>query len=223
MLMIVMVGAAATVMLSTQEDLSVAGQDREQLQAFYAAEYGIAQAKDYLASLATTFFTNGSWNGLLTSTSMYLCKTSGVSPPTVPTNAPATNNPFTSSFKLNGNAQFTVGDNVIQYRWCVHNDAEDLAYTDLSNNGSGQTGDVSDLRDSFHQVVIESYGQIVNQSNSTMPLAASHLQVYVGAPNGTAAVSANCYGQSEGCGGHTASSGDTTAVLTGTTITQRSL
>jgi len=66
MLITVMAGVAGTVILSTQQDLSLAGQDREALAAFYAAEDGVAQAKAWLAARpAKDDGAGGGWTAIL--------------------------------------------------------------------------------------------------------------------------------------------------------------
>jgi Tfp pilus assembly protein PilX len=208
MLIIVMVGAAATVMLSTQQDLSVAGQDRESLQSFYAAEYAVAQAKDYLAALSSTFWNAGTgWTPLLASGVPQLCVPTGVSPPTAPGIVPAATNPWNDFRDAQQNTLFVngavSGAAKVQWRYCVHNDAEDLAYLDTAANSAGQTGDNSDARDAQHQLVIEGYGQVipVGPANPTA-LAAARVWVIIQGPSGAPVTPANCYTQEGGCGSH---------------------
>jgi hypothetical protein len=50
LLVTVMVALAGTVALSTQADLSTAGQGRESRTAFYAAEYALAEGQAWLAA-----------------------------------------------------------------------------------------------------------------------------------------------------------------------------
>src|SRR5262245_15188111 len=73
MLMMIMIGVAAGVALTTQEDLSVSGQDREQQMAFYAAEYAVARAKDYLTSSSVYSNATG-WTPLLAAGGNVLCQ-----------------------------------------------------------------------------------------------------------------------------------------------------
>jgi len=153
MLITVMIGVAATVILSTQQDLSVAGQDRESLQAFYAAEYGIAQAKDFLASAlaakginAGNFAAGGGWTPILAQLSP-----AGVAQgcATGPTNASAR----MAWQPLDANTRWT---------FCIHNNAGDVAYLDPGGTTPpgcvGKSGDVCDERDPAHLVTIEAWG-----------------------------------------------------------------
>lgn len=134
MLGAVMAGVAATVILSTRRDLSVAGQDRETLQAFYAAEYGVAFAKDLLAGELAA---NGISQDNFTGWSPILAALA-----TRPEGCATARRPMT---KLDG-ARFT---------FCVHNDAGDVAYLDPS---AACAGDVCDDRDPRHVVTIEAWG-----------------------------------------------------------------
>jgi type II secretory pathway pseudopilin PulG len=155
-LIIAMVGVAATVILSTQQDLSVAGQERESLQAFYAAEYAVAQAKDFLAGAAAV----GGWTPVLAQINA-AGATQGCA--TGPINA----TPRMAWSDLGGN---------VRWRWCIHNNADDLAYLDPGGSAPpgcvGKTGDVCDERDPLHLVTIEAW--------SLAGAAQSHLVVNVG-------------------------------------------
>lgn len=167
MLITVMVGVAATVILSTQQDLSVAGQDRESLQAFYAAEYGLAQGKDFLASAlaahginAGNFAAGGGWTPILAQVSP-----AGVAQgcATGPTNASA-------------RMAWQSLDANTRWAFCIHNNAGDVAYLDPGGATPpgcvGKTGDVCDERDPAHLLTIEAWG-----SSAT---AQTHLAVDVG-------------------------------------------
>jgi Tfp pilus assembly protein PilX len=153
MLITVMIGVAATVILSTQEDLSVAGQDREALQAFYAAEYGVAQAKDFLATAlashginAGNFVAGGGWTPILAQVSA-----AGVAQgcATGPTNASAR----MAWQTLDANTRWT---------FCIHNNSGDVAYLDPGGTTPagciGKSGDACDERDPLHLVTIEAWG-----------------------------------------------------------------
>jgi Tfp pilus assembly protein PilX len=204
MLMIVMVGAAATVILSTQQDLSVAGGDREALQSFYAAEYAIAVAKDYIAGNATALWSSGTgWTPLLRSGIKEICDTNS---------DPITTNTWNefkgSTFYTSG---LTAGPKV-QYRWCVRNDPSDIAYVDTSVLSSGETANTTDSYDSSHQIEIHGFGQIVNGSSPA--LASSEVWILTGGPKGTIVVPDNCYSQEGGCGGHESNSGSSEAAIT---------
>jgi hypothetical protein len=209
MLIIVMVGAAGTVMLSTQQDLSVAGQDRESLQSFYAAEYAVAQAKDYLATLSTTFWSSSTgWTPLLSSGIAQLCGPTGASPPLKPGTLPTSNNAWNdypgSTFYVNGASS---GGAKVQWRYCFHNDPDDPAYLDANGPGA-VSGDTNDTNDPAHQLVIEGFGQVipVGPTNPTA-LASAHVWVYLQSPSGVPTVQANCYSQEGGCGAHTSNGG----------------
>jgi len=235
MLIIVMVGAAATVMLTTQQDLSVAGQDREALESFYAAEYAVAQAKDYIASLTTVFWggTGPGWTPLLSSGIVQLCAPSGSgSPPKTPGTQPQTTNVYSNAWSIptaaTGTNVFGIGTNSVQWAWCVHNDAEDINYIDSTKDTGGVTGDNNDANDNYHQIVIEGYGQIVPTGvTSPVPLAKAHVTVYIGPPGNAPTVAANCYSQGQGCGTKAANAGvseqNVTVVTAGAQTNQRGL
>lgn len=205
MLIIVMVGAAATVILSTQQDLSVAGQDREALQAFYGAEYAVAQAKDYLTVMNGTYWSSATgWTPLLASGMAQLCRPSSTpttTPGTTPDDAKNPWNDFNPVAGVNGNTGFPK----VQWRWCVHNDPEDIAYYDASVLGSGETADTCDKYDDAHQLVIEGYGQVTNGAGPA--LATGHVWVTVAGPQGNLQVPDNCYSQEGGCGSHAGNGG----------------
>lgn len=152
MLGAVMAGVAATVILSTRRDLSVAGQDRETLQAFYAAEYGVAQARDLLAGeLAASGITEASFTGWSPILATMVTRPEGCA---------TARRPMTT---LEGGARFT---------FCVHNDADDVAYLDPSATCAG---DVCDDRDPRHVVTIEAWGATAT--------AQAHLAVDVASPS----------------------------------------
>jgi hypothetical protein len=231
MLIMIMVGAAAGVMLSTQQDLSVAGQDRESLQAFYAAEYAVAQGKDYLANQGVLAFTS-SWNPLLTSSDLHLC-TGGPtgSNPTAPGRNPATNNPWVE-FEAGTTATtmlqpFTVagtasGGAKVQWRWCVHNDPDDPAY--LNGATWSVSGNTDDSHDPSGFIVIEGYGQVIPIGPTTpVPVSSGHVWVTVGKPVGSNSTPQNCYSQEGGCGSHSSNGGaleQNITVLTSTSTTR---
>ncbi|MCU1277202.1 MAG: hypothetical protein JWM53_748 [bacterium] len=188
MLIIVMVGVAATVILSTQQDLSVAGQDRESLQAFYAAEHAVAQAKDFLAGAAAahgitqaSFAAGGGWTAILAQVNA-AGATQGCA--TGPTNA-TPRMPW-SDFSGAGGAFATAAGNV-RWRWCIHNNADDVAYLDPGGAAppgcAGKNGDVCDERDPSHLITIEAWGAFPVDPSTGLPLtgaAQSHLAVNVG-------------------------------------------
>jgi hypothetical protein len=205
MLMIVMVGAAATVILSTQQDLSVAGGDREALQSFYAAEYAVAVAKDYIAGNVLAFWTSGpGWTPLLSSGLKELC---GANSDPIATNV--WNDFKGSTFFASG---ATSGGGVkVQYRWCVRNDPDDLAYVDPTVLTSGETANTSDAHDPGHNIEIHGFGQVVNSAGPA--LAASEVWIIIGGPQGTILVPDNCYSQEGGCGGHESNAGSSETAI----------
>ena len=212
MLIIVMVGAAATVILSTQQDLSVAGQDREALQAFYAAEYAVASAKDQLTFFNASYWSSATgWTPLLSSGIAELCAPSS-SPTTTPGTSPSTNDGWKEFMGgkawVNSESGGSTGSGPrVQYRWCVHNDPEDIAYADPSVLVKGETADTSDAHDTGRNyIVIEGYGRVTDNAAAT-DLAIGHVWVTVGAPSGTLSVPANCYSQEGGCGAHQGNGG----------------
>jgi Tfp pilus assembly protein PilX len=210
MLMIVMVGTAATVILSTQQDLSIAGQDREALQAFYAAEYAVAAAKDTIASKQSDYWASATgWTPLLSSGIDQLCAPSA-SPTTTPGTAPTSNNTWqdflggTAWVNADSHSGATSGPRV-QYRWCVHNDFEDVNYAVPVKTTPGDTND-----DTSNLIVIEGYGRVTNDAladTASAGLAMAHVWVTIGKPSGTPSVFDNCYSQEGGCGSHGGSNG----------------
>jgi Tfp pilus assembly protein PilX len=152
MLITAMVGVAATVILSAQQDLSSAGHERETLQAFYAAEYGVAAAKDFLAGAlaarkidASNFAAGGGWTPILTELSARGA-TQGCA--AGPRHATAR-----MPWQPLGAARWS---------FCVHNNSDDLAYLDpggaVPAGCSGKSGDGCDERDPAHRVTIEAWG-----------------------------------------------------------------
>ena len=232
MLMIVMVGIAATVILSTQQDLSVSGQDRESLQAFYAAEYGIAQAKDYLEKQVQTsipninnFSPNG-WTPVL-----QVINTAGVQQgcATGPTGLPTPISPrmgWQNYNTVGGTADpFAMMSGNVMWRYCIHNNSDDIAYLDSAGNAaapcSGAVGDNCDGRDPLHLVTVEAWGAFPVDPATGTPLpgaALKHLAVNIGPPTArTPLALGNCgYSQEGGCGSHTGNGGnvDTTKIDT---------
>jgi Tfp pilus assembly protein PilX len=151
MLITVMAGVAGTVILSTQQDLSLAGQDREALAAFYAAEGGVAQAKDWLAArlaaggiTPATFVAVGGWTPILG-------ELAGA--PEGCATGPLAATARRAWTRLDGNTRFT---------FCIHNDASDIAFLDPGGTTppgcAGKRGDVCDERDPRHAITIEAWG-----------------------------------------------------------------
>lgn len=135
LLVILMVGVAATVLMSSQTDLQIAGQDRESTVAFYAAEAGIAFAKDWLSARAPVPGP-AAWNAILNSGVPQLCAPNpnvfqaGVNPQTARTN-----------YDNSGNGQIT-------FNFCIHNNPLDPAWA----SGNGSRADQDGI------ITIESYG-----------------------------------------------------------------
>jgi Tfp pilus assembly protein PilX len=137
LLIIVMVGLAAALMVSTQGDLQVAGQDREAQSAFYAAEASIAFGKDWLTSANIGAGTT-SWSALLSSGSEMLCVTAGGARPG-------------TTCDQTKNAPVAYGDTkTLTYQFCFHNNADDPRYFDAVPTGDTVDGDGA--------LVIEGYG-----------------------------------------------------------------
>gem|GEM_PF-3168106 len=179
MLIVVMVGVSAGILATMQQELQVAGQDREQVIALYAAEHGVAMAQAALA--AQTFDTTTGWTSVLTLAAMtdQMCQPVGGTKPGV---LPKNTNPRQGLQVLPADAtQF-----VSQYVWCIHNNQEDPAY--LAPTGGTPNGDTTDAQDTKHIIVIESYGYGPNS-------AATHLTVSLGAPTLVTRLGSNAYAQ----------------------------
>ena len=184
-LITVMVGVAATVILSTQQDLSVAGQERGSLQAFYAAEYAVAQAKDFLAGAAAAdritpanFAAGGGWTPILAQLA--------AGAPEGCASGPIDATPRMAWRDFGGGA-FTVGSGSVRWRFCIHNNADDVAYLDPGGPRPagcvGKTAEVCDERDPLHSVTIEAWGAFPVDPATGQPAAGaaqSHLAVNVG-------------------------------------------
>jgi len=156
LLIVVMVGVAAALLVTTQGDLQVAGQDREAANAFYGAEAGIAFAKDWLAQQPIL----GSWNSVLQSGAVQLCTpTGGAKPGTLPQAGQA--------------AVVYDAQRGTTYRWCVHNNAGDPNYV-----GNPPTGDTTD---SDGAIAIESYGYSAEGTASHLYV---EVRVNIGAQSG---------------------------------------
>jgi len=196
MLIVIMVGLAMGVVLATQQDLSVAGQDREQAMSLYAAEYGVATAKAFLLSQPSLFANN--WTPLLSSADpnvqKFLCD------PANPALYPNNPTPGTQPKAINPPqmmpgwlpvAPATISD--FTYQYCFHNNADDPAYVDVAG---APTGDISDSRDTkLTLLVIEAYGTATNG-------AKTHLAVTIGAPAGPPANPNDCRGTEAGTASH---------------------
>jgi hypothetical protein len=194
LLVMVMVGVAAAVVLSTQEDLSVSGQDREQKTAFYAAEFAVALGKDFLANN----WSNQDWTPVLRKSPVppELCQ---------PAPAPLTGRVPGTLPRMDKLTLFTTsGKDPIQYQYCIHNNAEDPAYF-----GAIPDGDTDDTQDiGRHLIVIEGYGFY----GSGPPYkATAHVTATVGTPVTQPVTPSNCYSEEGGCGQHSGNGGGTEA------------
>jgi hypothetical protein len=158
LLIILMVGVAATVMLSSQTDLRISGQDREATTAFYAAETGLAFGKDWLNSKGPSPG-NGAWNGVLGSASAPDRRCTGGN-----ANVPGTT-------PVPANTQFDALPAPISYfNFCVHNNALDPNW---AGGGTGATIDGDGI------IAIEAYGYGPNGqvSHITAEVSASGVAV----------------------------------------------
>lgn len=140
LLIILMLGVGGLVLLSTRSDLQVAGHDREAATAFYAAEAGVAVAKEWLLPRATGTGA-GAWNAVLTSAAPQLCTGgNGSSPGT----QPAVTNPAVN---------YDAARNAT-YQFCVHNNVLDSNYFATPPSG--------DVADADAVITVESYGTGAN-------------------------------------------------------------
>jgi Tfp pilus assembly protein PilX len=220
MLMMVMTGAGIAVLVSTRSDLTIGGVTREQRMALYAAEYAVARAKGLIASQTSTVFspTTG-WTPLLTSTTLaiqnILCDPTtvpagvavGAQPGTVPLGDPVTGvNRFTTLFTVADSTGTPIPALTVQWRYCVHNNADDPAY--LNPSYWPPTGNVSDTYDSNqHFITIEAYATAPNN-------ASAHLTVTVGVPSLSTASGGGSYAQEGGGSTHTGAGGASEAGIT---------
>jgi Tfp pilus assembly protein PilX len=239
LLVVLMVGVAAQVLLSTQEDVAVSGQDRESLTSFYAAEYGVAQAKDWLEKQTQTLYPTLSnfsdWNlvlGVLQPTAVLQgCK---FGPSTLSAN-PIT--PRMTWQEYNGQngvvSAYNLGGLHAMWKFCIHNNSDDPAYLDSAHNadpGSNCStagvqpiaGDSCDGRDPLHYLTVDAWGAFPVDPVSLQPLpgaSMTHLAVNIGTPAPRIVTGVgNCsYHVEGGCGSHVSNGGavDTTTVLTG--------
>ncbi len=195
-LMIAMIGIAGMVATTAQQDLNISGQEREAKVAFYAAEYGVAQAKDYL--LTAGFSQTTGWQPLLASGAVQLCNpVGGAQPGTQPK----------STFPRK--TFYTAGANTIEYNWCVHNNREDPGY--MFPPGGTPNGDTTD-NEPAHMLTIEAYGYGPNGATHRVSATVGGMTTVAGG--------GGCYSQEGGCGGHTGSTGSTeTGVSINTAVT----
>lgn len=145
LLVAAMVGIAGIVMMSARTDLQVAGQDRENQSAFYAAETGIAFGKDFLASQNPQPIA-GPWTALLGSGNVALCR-----------RCDQNNPPCAAIGSQPGATPQTAWVNydparLSNFRFCVHNNALDPNY--MSAVPTGDTVDGDGI------ITIEGYGRV---------------------------------------------------------------
>jgi Tfp pilus assembly protein PilX len=151
LLVIVMVGIATTVLVSTQADLQVAGVDRESSQTFYAAEAGIAWAKDWLSAQPVGTGSTA-WSGLLASDAVQLClPTTGAAPGIAPKSG---------QVSVPYYATPSGAPPLTSYQWCVHNNSADPNYQ--KNPPTGDTADSDGI------LAIESYGYGPNNATTRL-------------------------------------------------------
>jgi Tfp pilus assembly protein PilX len=174
LIILVMVGIAAGVMVTTQGDLQVSGHEREAKVAYYAAQAGLAMAETYLLTKAA----GGSWTGYLSSGDARLCGPVSAGTPTKPPNCPAATNPRDCTFD-------TTRQACVQY--CFHNNSIDPHYLDSGLTGSG------DINDADNKITVEAWGFAPNSPNG----ATSHLVMDVRYPSTSQRV--YCYPGQAGC------------------------
>jgi hypothetical protein len=191
LLIMVMVGLAAAVMTTTQGDLKVAGNDREGALSFYAAEAGVAFAKDWLAQQNVPTG-NSAFSGILGAGGVQLCAPSSV--PGTPGLLPQGGQAAVAYHKDQG------GNTITWYRWCLHNNVDDPNYLNALAT--------ADTTDSDGKVTVESYGSGPNntQAHVAVTVAVSFSSVAVGD-----------YGQ-QGGGGTKQARGDSTPINAGTQV-----
>jgi Tfp pilus assembly protein PilX len=172
LLIILMVGVAATVMLSSQTYLGISGQDREATVAFYAAETAVAYAKDLLRAVGPQTSGNGAWTPTLTPATAPTWR--GVSALCI--NPPSANAPATTP---NPAATPVVFDSVTNSRFtfCIHNNALD---SNFALNSTGATTDSDGI------IGIEAYGYGGNGQ-------VSHISVEFQASSTAAALQSGAY------------------------------
>jgi Tfp pilus assembly protein PilX len=199
MLVLVMVGAAGILMSGLSGQFQVAGQDREQATALYAAEFAVAQAKAFIANQPSLYGGASGWTPLLTSSDpqvqLRLCQ---------PLSATPTANaaPGTSLKNTNGyTALYVDAGGVAWSSWayCYHNNAEDAGYLNPMPAGS-YTGDTNDTNDPMHLLIVEAYGTGPNG-------AVSHVAVTIGAPGSTVTQGSDPYAQEGGSAQHGGATG----------------
>ncbi len=200
MLILIMVGLAMGVVLATQQDLSIAGQDREQAQSLYAAEYAVAMAKAYLLTTPNVY--NSGWTPLLTSADpnvqARLCQPSVNFPNSVaPGTTPKVGNPPQPMAAWNPPQGSALTASPVTWQYCFHNNADDPAFLDPA--ATGPTGDTDDSRDPLTMLVIEAYGTGFNR-------AVTHLAVTIRGPTNVTGSQNQARGTEGGDTSHTGKS-----------------
>lgn len=182
MLIIVMVGISAGVLLSMRRELQVAGEDRERRIAFYAAEYAVAQGMAFLANeiYDTATGWTGTLNGATAVQQRQLCQPIGGA---APGTNPKPENTWTP-LQLAPD-----GTTLSEWRFCVHNNAEDPGYL-VASPPNGDTTDANDLP--HHLITIEAWGRGPQASNNG---AIVRLTVTVGGATLNTRLATNAYAQ----------------------------
>jgi hypothetical protein len=202
LLIVLLVGAALTLMSGVSSEFLVAGQDREQASALYAAEYAIGRAKALIAAKPGDYTVSGHWTPLLTDASVqqYLCGS-----PTATSSTPdcSATSPSVQPLLAAGNPYSAFAAPLANVSWvfCIHNNAEDPGYLDPIHNSTPGTpnGTCSDSRDPDSLIVIEAYGTGPNG-------ALAHLSVTIGAPAVNGNLGSDSYAQEGGGATHTGAS-----------------
>jgi hypothetical protein len=201
LLIVLLVGAALTLMSGVSSEFLVAGQDREQASALYAAEYAIARGKALIASKPGDYTAAGHWTALLTDTSMqiYLCGS-----PTATSSTPncSATSPSVQPLLAAGNGYALLAPLTnVSWVFCIHNNAEDPGYLDPTHNTTSGTpnGTCSDSRDPDSLIVIEGYGTGPNS-------ALAHISAIIGAPSVNTNLGSDSYAQEGGGAAHSGAS-----------------
>jgi type II secretory pathway pseudopilin PulG len=149
LIVLVMVGIASAVMLTTQGDLQVSGHERESAVALYAAEAGVAWAQQWAYRLAVPLSNQKAWSGLLQITagagSQALCVNAPAA--TIPPQTPPPN-PITFTYVPDGSSGIPQPGQLVTYDalhggsflWCIHNNALDPIYTVFQGALQGSCG-----------------------------------------------------------------------------------
>ena len=221
MLMALMITTAGMMLWTTQGGIAVTGIGREQTLALEAAEYSVARAKALISSQSPALFNSTTgWTPLLTSSSTaitdVLCANAAGNTATAPgTTVKTATNPWNNLFVDASGIQI-VGAAAAQWRFCIHNNADDPHYLDTVGNTPPNVanGEINDQRDPQHLLAIEGYGTGPNG-------AAAHVTVLVGTPTLSAPTGGgDSYAQEGGGATHSGSAGTSES---GTTVTSGSV